>query len=143
MRQNLNDQASLITGSIIKIGNKNNKKDSGNVNGNLNANDGGSQTDLKASMTKLSARNNGNIESARNNKRKSAIDAKASAAAVEIPGERVRPQPPYVIVRKSEAVEGDGRAKKVDSELLTEHAFSRAFDDSSKSMHTTKTYNSV
>ncbi len=141
MRQNLNDQASLMTGSIIKIGNKNNKKDSGNVNSNQN--DGGSQMDLKASITKLSARNNGKIESARNNKKKSTIDAKASAAAVEIPGERVRPQPPYVIVRKAEAVEGDGRAKKVDSELLTEHAFSRAFDDSSKSMHTTKTYNSV
>jgi len=52
-----------------------------------------------------------------------------------------------VVVRKDDIDEGAGaagkNAKKTNVELLTDHAFSRAFDDSTKSMHGTKSYNSV
>ena len=49
-----------------------------------------------------------------------------------------------MIVRKDDGEEGNFKnPKKVNIELLTDHAFSRAFDDSNKSMNKTRTYNSV
>lgn len=49
-----------------------------------------------------------------------------------------------MIVRKDDGEEGSVKnPKKVNIELLTDHAFSRAFDDSNKSMNKTRTYNSV
>ena len=48
-----------------------------------------------------------------------------------------------MIVRKDDVYEGDGKPMKLSVELLTDSSFRQAFDDSSKSLHTTKTYQSV
>ena len=47
-----------------------------------------------------------------------------------------------VIVRRDDAMEGD-KATNIKIDLLTDHAFAKAFDDSSKSLHNTKHFQSV
>ena len=46
-------------------------------------------------------------------------------------------------MRKDDVLDNQGRGQKYNIELLTDHAFSKAFDDSSKSLQNTKLYQSV
>lgn len=55
----------------------------------------------------------------------------------------MRHAPSAVIIRKDDIADAEGRPGKHNMELLTDHAFSRAFDASSTSQQAVKLYQSV